>query len=77
MVHELDGINLIALNRFGTLKYCAGHNSCWEVSSPIDLDVNIFLIGVDSPEPQVNEESFQRTIVLGAVVRVCQSVLSG
>lgn len=60
MVHELDGINLIALNRFGTLKYCAGHNPYWEVSFPIDLDVNIFLVGVDSPEPQVNEEKVSR-----------------
>lgn len=60
MVHELDGINLIALNRFGTLKYCVGHNPCWEVSFPIDLDVNIFLTAVDSPEPQVNEEKVSR-----------------
>lgn len=45
MVHDLDGINLIALNRFGTLKYCAEHTPCWVGSFPIDLDVNMSLIG--------------------------------
>lgn len=60
MVHDLHGINLIALNRIGTLKYCAEHNPCWVVSFPIDLDVNIFLTGVESPEPQVNKEQITR-----------------
>lgn len=60
MVHDLHGINLIALNRFGTLKYGAEHSLCWVVSFPIGLDVNIFPFGVDSPEPQVNEEKITR-----------------
>jgi len=60
MVHDLHCINLIALIRFETLKYWAEHNLCWVFSLPIDLDVNIFFIGVDSPEPQDNEEKITR-----------------
>lgn len=56
MVHDLHGINLTAVNRFETLKYCVEHSLCWVVSFAIDLGVNSFLIEVDSPEPYVNEE---------------------
>lgn len=67
MVHDLHGINLTAVNRFETLKYCVEHSLCWVASFAIDLGVNSFLIEVDSPEPYVNEEkNHERTTVLGA-----------